>query len=341
VDPDMSRLIYVPLEHIDGRYTIHMDRDIEQYLQNNNIDYVKIMPNVEPGPLPTGMFLNAAFTTKFKSLQLAAIAEMYEKNEITDDDVFFFSDIWFPGIESLAYMNYFWKVNPKITGIIHAGSFTDTDFVRDMERWAKNFEDIVFDIADVIYCASEFIRQDILKKRMVPDYKLVVSGLPVDFTGLEPYRNQKKERIIIFNGRLCDEKQPWLAEQLLSAVKQRIENDDRFTSYDKNFHHTCLIKTQENNFSKDEYYKLLGRACVVVSFALQENFGFGIAEAAYLGCVPVVPNRLVYPELYDKKYLYNNFDEAVEMTVNALLNYEPPDIKIENNCFDVWFKENI
>ena len=25
-------LIYVPLEHIEGRYTVHMDRDIEAYL---------------------------------------------------------------------------------------------------------------------------------------------------------------------------------------------------------------------------------------------------------------------------------------------------------------------
>ena len=29
----MSKIIYIPLEHIDGRYTVHMDRDIEKYLQ--------------------------------------------------------------------------------------------------------------------------------------------------------------------------------------------------------------------------------------------------------------------------------------------------------------------
>ena len=28
----MSKIIYIPLEHIDGRYTVHMDRDIEKYL---------------------------------------------------------------------------------------------------------------------------------------------------------------------------------------------------------------------------------------------------------------------------------------------------------------------
>ena len=67
--------------------------------------------------------------------------------------------------------------NAKITGVIHAGSFTDTDFVRDMERWAKNFEDIVFDISETIYCASNFIRSDIIKKRMVLTGSIMREGL--------------------------------------------------------------------------------------------------------------------------------------------------------------------
>ena len=183
----MAKIIYIPLEHIDGRYTVHMDRDIEKYLQDNNLEYVKIMPTYETPPLPEGQFLNAAFTSKFKSLQMAEISAMFERGEITDGDRFFFSDIWFPGIENIAYMKYFNKVDVKITGIIHAGSFTDTDFVRDMERWAKNFEDIIFDISDTIFCASEFIKQDIIKKRIVSPDKLVVTGLPVDYTGLDSH----------------------------------------------------------------------------------------------------------------------------------------------------------
>ena len=40
----MSKLVYVPLEHIEGRYTIHMDIAIEEYLNRENIDYIKVMP---------------------------------------------------------------------------------------------------------------------------------------------------------------------------------------------------------------------------------------------------------------------------------------------------------
>ena len=66
----MSKLIYVPLEHIEGRYTIHMDIAIEEYLNRENIEYLKIMPTYDTPPLPEGQFLNSAFTSKFKALQI-------------------------------------------------------------------------------------------------------------------------------------------------------------------------------------------------------------------------------------------------------------------------------
>ena len=88
---------------------------------------------------------------------------------------------------------------------------------------------------------------------------------------------------------------------------------------------------------------LLKRAKVVVSYALQENFGYAIQEATYLGCIPVLPNRLVYPELYGKLHLYNTFDESVEMVRNALDTYI--DISVDafhyNNedIMEAWFNE--
>lgn len=323
----MSKLIYVPLEHIEGRYTIHMDIAIEEHLNRENIEYLKIMPTYETPPLPEGQFLNSAFTSKFKALQMAEISDLIERGVITDGDTLFFSDIWFPGIESIAYMKYFNKMdNLKITGIIHAGSFTDTDFVRDMERWANKFEDIIFDISDKIYCASNFIKNDIVKKRVVDPNKLIVSGLPVDYSGLDPHKGQTKKNIVIFNGRICDEKQPWLFNELAKQVNDRVKEPVEF------------LKTQELNLSKDEYYDLLGKSKAVVSYALQENFGFGVAEAVYLGCTPVLPNRLVYPELYPTTKLFERFDESVEMVVNAIENYQEQQIVLDTySVMETWF----
>ncbi len=49
------------------------------------------------------------------------------------------------------------------------------------------------------------------------------------------------------------------------------------------------------------YSSLLERADLVVSTALQEFFGLSIAEAMACGAVPLVPNRLAYPELLGPK----------------------------------------
>lgn len=49
--------------------------------------------------------------------------------------------------------------------------------------------------------------------------------------------------------------------------------------------------------SEAAYARLLWQADIVVSTAYQEFFGGAVAEAIYCGCIPVLPNRLNYPNL--------------------------------------------
>jgi len=51
-----------------------------------------------------------------------------------------------------------------------------------------------------------------------------------------------------------------------------------------------------------DYLAMLARSDYVVSTAIQENFGIAVIEAILAGCHPILPNRLVYPEIIPARY---------------------------------------
>lgn len=56
----------------------------------------------------------------------------------------------------------------------------------------------------------------------------------------------------------------------------------------------------------DAYYQHLAAGDIVVSTAFHEFFGISVIEAVRAGCVPVLPRRLSYPELFEEQFLYDN-----------------------------------
>ena len=68
--------------------------------------------------------------------------------------------------------------------------------------------------------------------------------------------------------------------------------------------------------SREEYEKWLKRGAVVISTAMQENFGISVIEAIIMGCVPLLPDRLSYPEIlpeeFHEHFLYKNRHDLIE-----------------------------
>lgn len=93
---------------------------------------------------------------------------------------------------------------------------------------------------------------------------------------------------------------------------------------------------------KAEYWAALAAADVVVSTAHQETFGvamsflpssflsqsigcpIGRLEATHLGCLPLCPNRLVYPELFPPACLFNTRSQLVKRLRGTTAKLPPP-----------------
>lgn len=68
--------------------------------------------------------------------------------------------------------------------------------------------------------------------------------------------------------------------------------------------------------SRDDYFSMLRDGTIVVSTAVQENFGISVVEAMRMGCLPLLPDRLSYPEILPKPFhrdlLYRSQDDLVD-----------------------------
>lgn len=76
--------------------------------------------------------------------------------------------------------------------------------------------------------------------------------------------------------------------------------------------------------SREEYLSWIKKGTVVVSTAIQENFGISVVEAVRQGCIPLLPRRLSYPEIMPddchSKILYRTKEEFIEKIKDMLLN---------------------
>lgn len=274
----------VPIEPLDMRYSTQWCKWFEREFNKVGIPNKTIHGAQLTNRITSGSFLDVCGTNYYKASQLQTIAHFFFDNDIKNGDVLFFHDLWYPGIEMLAYMRDGLKRDVKIAGCLHDGTYDKYDFTykSGMARWAANIETGWFELVDKIFVATEFHKTELLKSRHVNQEKVIVTGFPLYW---EEEDNPNKENIIVFPHRLVEEKNP----QMFDKLKERLQ---------PSFPDWQFIKTHELNLSKKEYYNLLKRSKISVSFADQEYWGIGMLESLFAGCIPIVPNRLSYKEMY-------------------------------------------
>jgi glycosyltransferase involved in cell wall biosynthesis len=146
-----------------------------------------------------------------------------------------------------------------------------------------------------------------------------------------------KPPLIIWNHRWEFDKKPEVFFHALKEVKAaRIPFrlallGERFTAVPEIFHgamrdfeHEIVISGHVE--SRCDYIRWLKQGDLVVSTAIQENFGIAVVEAIRFGALPLLPQRLSYPEIIPERFhqdvLYSSFEGLVTMLKERLGDME-------------------
>ena len=335
----MPKLCYVPTDNLEERNNTIANNLYVRGFEKYGFDWGQIEGRNLTTKIETGAFLDANSTMFYKACQMAEIALMFNEKTVKEGDVFFIEDIWAPGIiPAIRYMSHFNNIPVKICGNLHAGSFTDTDFVAPMKHWAQMSERGWFNACDKIFVGSKFTFDDVIAKNRVPQNwahkKIIVTGFAFDTEHIKEKVNNNikmdKQDVIIFPTRFHWEKGADTFLEMAQIIGDEYPNvrfditgggySERKSDKPWIMAKYRAVKKQLGekrlryivNLDKTMYYQILNEASIVWSSALQENFGISILESMALGVIPVLPNRCSYPYLYPKDYLYDNFDEGLD-----------------------------
>lgn len=150
-----------------------------------------------------------------------------------------------------------------------------------------------------------------------------VVPVPLEEFPAQPVTQKPKQILdVIWNHRWEYDKGPrllhCLAEQILTRrlpVRLHVVGQ-QFRSSPAEFEklagllqqHAAALAIDQGSFGfiedRESYTDLLRRCDVVLSTALHDFQGLAIQEACTLGCTPLVPNALVYPEYIASEFLY-------------------------------------
>ena len=166
------------------------------------------------------------------------------------------------------------------------------------------------------------------------------SVLPVPLSSIDKYessliRNISSDTdklVVVWNHRWEFDKGP---ERLYDTIKQTVarSNNVVFHIAGQQFRHSPdvfnKIKQDFGQYigefgfidDKQHYRDILLASDVVLSTALHDFQGLSVLEGVQSNCTPLLPNALVYPEYFDKQFLYDVDKSAADNCADQLAHW--------------------
>jgi len=283
------KIFVVDIENVPTRYTAQWKKWYPEFFNMEGYEFQWIGYD-DVCIAKKDEFLSFIPSNRYKAKQTQELANLLDNGLINEGDMILFLDAWHPGIISVRQMLLSYDKNVKLAGFWHAGSWDPHDMLGRNTRYFIDFEAAVHNCLDYNLFATNFssdlfIIQMSIYNHLVDIKKNHIVGFLYDIHHLSSNIHKKKQ--ILFPHRIAPEKCPYMFDEL----ERYCENTGRLQNF-------SFIKTMDATKNKAEYHTLLAESKYAVSFAKQETFGISMMEAAFSGCVPIVPNCLSYVELY-------------------------------------------
>lgn len=311
----MNTLWIVDIEPLDNRYTKQWQTHIPELARKflgHKYNVCNISGHADGYDKPRkGAFFDFAATCEYKADQARNIAKLFGDGvHVKAGDVFFFTDAWNQTVHSVKYMSELLNIPVKIAGIWHAGWYDPTDILGmtiGNHQWVEHLECSMANAYDLnMFGTQQHLDKFRLVHNEIDDSKFAVCGYPLEYIrGLS--NNKMKENIVVFPHRLNPDKAPHVFDAIRTYVHDELHRKD-----------ILFFKTQEQDLSKDGYYEFLKRCKVVFSANKHENLGIGTFEAMTAGCIPVVPDKLSYAEMYPLKFKYECKDSLYDLNPDEI-----------------------
>ena len=189
----------------------------------------------------------------------------------------------------------------ELYGIVHGTHFSSHEYGGN-----KKLQSV--EVGIVQSFKKIFVACDLMKN-MLP-YETIAVGIPIFETVIPPKGND----LILFNHRLCKDKNPFKLFELPDNIKKRVHVTcpkstlqyitPMKVEFGDNFHlHTPL----------EEYRQLIDQSGFGISFADNDNFGLAVTESIMKGLFYLCPNNdtTSYRYIIHKDMLYNDMDELI------------------------------
>lgn len=343
----MKTIWYVPIEPLAERYTEQWYTEFPKAFTQSGYSVQVIDGEALRDFVKVGTFLDITSTVHYKSAQMKKIAKAFDDGMVKDGDTFFFGDIEFWGIESVRLMADMLGLKVKLTGFLHAASYTVGDAFEIAAPYQRFTEVGWLACLDTVFVGSQYHKDAVLERRLRPlqaDYlseRIFVSGNPLFRDAYHAFAPEAKKLQVVLSNRFDAEKDVGRTLDLFESMKLRYpEWSFVITTSRKVLRSNAPaleqrardlaangVLTIHEGLTKEQYHRVLSESAVMVSHSPEESFGYCVVEAAHYNCQPLLLNGASHPELVQNstRNLFTHYEDAPQALYELMAN--PQDVR--------------